>query len=473
MTILTLDVGSSSVRALLLDDDLNVIHTARRQTTFDYSGAGAAVVDAMWLRGQVEACIDEIMQHPAAADVRTVGMATFVGNVLGVDANNQPQTPLYTYADARSAADVAALREEIDVAAAHQRTGCPHHTAYLPGRLRWLYRTQPEKVQNVVKWLDFATYCYRAWFGGDVPCSYSMASWNGLLNQQLLVWDETWLSVLPINHEHLPPLADFDKVQQVLMGGYVERWALLRDVPFYLGVGDGAAANIGSGGVDANAMVLTMGTTAAVRIVVERGQRVPDGLWLYCVDRERCLLGGATSEGGNIFEWAMATFRVDAAQIESALLARPADAHGLTVLPLLAGERSPGYVADAVGTFHGVRLSTPPLDMVQAALEAVALRLAMIADLLPDVETVYAGGGAMLKSWAWAQMIANALNKPVHRVDVTETAARGVGALITGRETLTAQPPTLDVLEPEAGAVEALRGARERQKRLYDRFYGM
>ncbi|MCP6467902.1 FGGY-family carbohydrate kinase, partial [Klebsiella pneumoniae] len=91
--------------------------------------------------------------------------------------------------------------------------------------------------------------------------------------------------------------------------------------------------------------------------------------------------------------------------------------HGLTVLPLFAGERSPNYRADATGTIHGLRLDTAPLDILHALIEAVALRLRVIFDLMGRPgEFVLAGGGALSQSPAWTQITADALGIPLYLV---------------------------------------------------------
>lgn len=480
MTILVLDVGSSSVRALLYDEQANLLANTARAHHAETSPPGASTFDMTTLAERAEACLDEILQHEQARDIRAVGMDTFVGNVLGVNAAGRVMTPVFTYADTRSADDVEALAERIDREAAHQRTGCIHHTAYLPGRLHWLRRTEPELYETVPLWLDVGTYLYRRWFG-DAPCSYSVASWSGLLNRGMLGWDETWLRVLELDKSALPPLADFDQPCTGLLPDYAERWAALRDVPFYLAVGDGAAANVGSGCVGHGQLALSLGTTAALRVVsTAELPPVPPGLWSYRISASEHLIGGATSEGGNIFEWARTTLTLPD-DAEAQLAGRAPDSHGLTFLPLLAGERSPGWLADATGAVTGLRLSTTPVDILQAALEGVALRLAIIADQLGDStvsaqQPVTANGRALEASPAWAQMFADALNRPLRIAGESEITARGTALLVLhaldGRDVSEFPLTIAATVEPRLDGVEALRAARARQEALYRQFYG-
>jgi gluconokinase len=478
MTVLILDIGSSSARALLFDTDARLIEGAvvSQPHQFMAEPPGAAVMDALELRARVEGCIDAILTHPAARDIQVVGMATFVGNMLGLDEHGEPVTPIYAYADTRAAEDVAELRGRVDPEYIHQRTGCIIHTAYQPARLHWLWRTASDVFQRVVQWTDFATWFYRRWFG-SASCSYSVASWSGMLNRADLTWNPRWLSVLGMDEDQFPPLADYSDTQQGLTPDYAARWPVLRDVPFCLAVGDGAAANIGCACVDETHIALTVGTTAALRIVSgEILPNVPAGLWGYRVDATHHLIGGATSEGGNIFSWARDTLRLDA-DIEEQLMNRAPDSHGLTVLPLLAGERSPGWAADATGSIVGLRLSTTPLDIAQAALEAVALRLSLICEQLAPLvradATVMGGGGALTASPAWAHMIANALNRPLSITAEPEITARGTAMLalsaIRRFRLQDMPPPVAYTIEPTPAIVDILRQARERQVELYNK----
>jgi gluconokinase len=481
MTVLILDIGSSSTRAMLFDDDARLIPGAlvSEATEIMTHPPGAAVLDALDLRARVETCLDTLLQHPMARDIRAVGMCTLVGNMLGVDSAGEPVTPIYTYADNRSGEDAAYLKTVIEEASIHQRTGCMIHTAYQPARLHWLRRTEPDTFNRTAMWMDFATYLYGAWFGSWV-CSHSVASWTGMLNRADLGWSRQWLDVLQMNAQSFPQLGDYADMQRGLTGEYAARWPALRDVPFCLAVGDGAAANVGCGCVDENRIALTVGSTAALRIVTrEILPTVPPGLWGYRVDDAHHLIGGATTEGGNIFEWAKETLRLDDPQeIESALMSRVPDSHGLTFLPLLAGERSPGWASSATGSLLGLRLSTTPIDIVQAAMEGVALRLSLVCDqlaqLVPPDSMVMAGGGALSASPAWAHMVANALNRPMQVIGEKEVTAHGVAILTLyaiNHSSLSAHPPEVAyTIEPIPAVVDILRAARERQQELYDKF---
>ncbi|MCY3833334.1 MAG: FGGY-family carbohydrate kinase [Chloroflexi bacterium] len=481
MTLLVIDLGSSSVRTLLFDDDARLIVGSIRSRRYDFATdrTGCATTDADELRTLVESCLDEVLAQPAAAAIRAVGMAAFVGNWLGLDASGAACTPVFTYADTRGRGEIPALLGALadDAEAYHQTTGCLLHPAYLPAQYAFLQRADPAAERSIRRITDVGGYLYRVWFAGPAPMSLSVASWSGLLASARRDWHWDYARLLLGDNlaEKLPPLADFDAAQTGLREDYAARWPQLRDCPFFLALGDGAAANVGSGAVDDSRIALTIGTTSALRVVKDI-ERVPAGLWRYLVTADMPLVGGATSEGGNVYQWVMEDLLLAGVQLEAQLAARQPDAHGLTVLPLLAGERAPGWRSEARGTIHGLGRHSSRLDILQAHLEAVALRLSMIFDsLAAEAADVMAGGGALQSSAAWARMMADAFNAPIHLLADAEITARGV-ALMMRRSldgvALDAEQPAIErVIEPEPERVQRLQAARERQIDLYQRLY--
>jgi gluconokinase len=267
-----------------------------------------------------------------------------------------------------------------------------------------------------------------------------------------------------------------------LLPHYRARWPALNGVPFLPTVGDGVGSNIGSDCTTSDRVALAVGTSGAMRVLLEGApEHLPDGLWSYRVDRRRTLLGGAVSNGTNVPEWLAQTLKLPPPDmLETALGAAPADGHGLTVLPLLAGERSPGWADDATATFSGLRLSTQPLGIFQAAMEAVAYRFALILRALgphlPAQHSIVASGRGALASPAWTQIMADVFGRPVI-VSVQKSAtARGIALLALdalGMEPLGRRPlaaATTFQPRPERHAIYAQ--ALERHVRLYTKLIG-
>jgi gluconokinase len=229
--VLAIDIGSSSVRATVYDAEatplpgLSVATPHVTPTTPD----GGAADDALVLADVVERTVSELLNlaGDAASNIVAVGLDTFVGNLLGLDREGQPTTPVYTYADTRSLDEVAQMRRDLDAVDVHQRTGVTLHTAYAPARLLWVRRNNPEAWNATVRWTDFATYLYGRWYGREAACSSSVASWSGLLNRQTGDWDTQLLNYTGISTDQLPKVANYDDVMSGLAPNFASKWPLL------------------------------------------------------------------------------------------------------------------------------------------------------------------------------------------------------------------------------------------------------
>lgn len=484
--VLSIDVGSSSVRAAAHTADGSPLPGSEAQiaSSFDTTPDGGIQIEAEVLFDRLVQAIDVALQRlgPQAGSIQGVGASVFASSVLGVNAAGEPRTPVYTYADTRCAEDAAILRQEWDVAASYDRTGTPIHASYLPARLRWLRRTQPHVVRQVDRWISFAEYACQRLFGRPCGLGLSLAAWSGMLNRRELDWDLATLGALNVTPDSLGVIDPDGEPLQGLAGPWRQRWPALADIPWFPALGDGLCSNLGTAPGEADAIVFNIGTSAAVRALVPGPVRsFPAGLWEYRVDRSRSLLGGAESNGGIVVAWLRDLLRgVRGNDPDEVIAHLPPDGHGLTVLPFLAGERSPGWDDSARATIHGARLNTQPADLLLAGIEAVAYRLAAIYDLLVPVigepHVVHVSGGALQRSNRWTQILADVLGRPVIRSAVAEPTSRGaaIWALAAlghpvppDQETDGDQP-----FEPNPAHHAVYQEARARQRRLYQRMAG-
>ena len=484
--VLILDVGTSSLRAQIRDGkadaipdlDIRVPHRVSR------SSGGRATLDADEILDGVASAVDQVLEQAGslAQQVGGVAAATLVSNVLGVDSQGRPLTPVYTYADTQSRADTEELRRQVDGQDVHDRTGCLLHSSYLPARFRWLNRTQPDLLSEVARWISIGEYLYWHFFESH-GVSHSVASWSGLLNRHTLNWDEEWISSLPVNASQFSDLVDINQPLVGLVEPWARRWPALAKVPWFPAVGDGAAANLGSGCAGPDRLAITIGTTAAVRAVL-KGQvdSVPPGLWSYRLDRRRSLLGGATSDGGSVYDWMDKTLKLpNSAELEEALAGVEPATPGLAFMPFLSGERSPGWRDDARASFVGLTLATRPVEMLRAALEGVAYRLALIHQLvrphLFEGYQIHAGGAGLLASPVWLQILADVFGLPITSAAEQETTGRGVALLalesLGAIEDIGAMPLAGGhIYDPEPRRHEHYQVALQQHQHLYQLLVG-
>jgi len=478
--VIALDVGTSSARAAFYDAGGRPILGRSHQVHYapSLTPDGGVEHDAGRLLEAVAACLDAIHPNRPPEETRAVGVATFWHGLLGFDSGGRPVTPVYMWADTRSVEDAQLLRSALDDEALHARTGCHLHASYWPAKLRWLARERPTEARRVARWGSFGEFLELSLFG-EAATSVSMASATGLIDQATARWDAEALAAAEIDEHLLFPLSDRTEPRRGLRTPWASRWPALRTATWYPAVGDGAASNIGSDCVDPARIALNVGTSAALRVVTREEPVPPRGLWRYRVDRSRALVGGATSEGGNVYAWCRQVLRLGRdEEIEAALAALAPDGHGLTVLPHLAGERSPGWRGGRRGAISGLRLDTSGIEIVRAALEAVALRLAAVYGLLVPCassgHTIVASGGALGHSRVWTQIIADALGHPVTWSAEPEATSRGAAllaleALGVLTDLATARQPLGETFVPDRAHHVRYRDALERQRRLDER----
>ena len=484
--VLTVDVGTTSVRAMLFDRKARDVRgiAASADTPLETTPEGGATIAAEQLLELTLGAIDEALAIAKQklrphTEIDGVAISTFWHSFLGVDDRDQPTTPLLVWADSRASQEMLDLRERLDERAVHARTGCLLHWSYWPAKLLWLRKSMPEAYARTARWVSFGEFFHLRVLDRAV-CGVSMASGTGLLDQNAQQWDAEMLATLDLDPDRLLPLTGQGEAVGKLRPEFAKRWPMLRDTWWFPSVGDGAVSNVGSGCVTRDRMALMVGTSAALR-VAWRGERteIPWGAWCYRIDENRFVLGCADSNGGNLFQWLSETLRLPASRTtERTLRSMTSDAHMLTVLPFIAGERGPGYAAHARAAVLGLSQSTRPIEILRAGLEAVALRFALmyaiVTSVLPTPKQAIATGGGLQQSRAWAQIVADAIGRPLVASGEREASSRGAALLALERlgavENVETAPAALrGTYEPDAESHARLMAAQKRHRHYYQR----
>src|ERR1700726_1974520 len=312
-----------------------------------------------------------------------------------------------------------------------------------------------------------------------VALSDSMASGTGLFDVNRCRWDGKALQLAGIEATPLSALSDWDSPLHSLRPAFARRWPELREIPWFLPVGDGALANIGAGASSPRWLCATVGTSGAMRVVLERHRvTVPWGTFVYRVDRHRFVLGGALSEGGNGVRWLTDGLGLpNKKALKQAAAEVAPDSHGLTILPFWAGERSPNWRGDARAVIAGLSLGTHPAELLRAAMEAITYQLVTVASAIQRVvhrpEGVMATGGQLIHSPAWTQMLADALNQRVMTSPEPEASSRGAALLVLHAlrklpRFWSTTPARGRIFRPRARVHAIYERARRRQQDLYD-----
>ena len=430
--VLSLDVGTSGVRAVLFDEHGNELEQARTKSQRESSLGDFAEVDANEIVSAVVKTIDELIFKAPDSRPKYVAISAFWHSLIGVDSYGNATTGLLTWADTRGAKFARMLRSEFDENEWHARTGCRFHPSYWPAKLLWLRSELPERVAQTELWLGFAEFLCLKLFGAP-SASISMASATGLFNQRTNDWDWQSIDALKISPTTLPPIIINPEIR--FKTDFCERWPSLSDASLTTIIGDGAANNIGGGSTTNDRIALMVGTSGAMRTIFagDPPLSLSNGLWSYRVDQKRVVIGGALSDGGGLYSWLTRSLLIDdLTSLEDQLSKLEADSHGLTILPFWSGERSTGWYPDARGAILGLTQRTTTIEIIRAALEAIAYRFALISRALEPVApgaTIVATGNALRGSPVWAQILADVLGRNLVIGGSAEASARGAALL--------------------------------------------
>lgn len=435
---LALDIGTSSVRAGLYDANADVVPrtSVKIEYRFDTAGDGRFEIDADVLLGHVIAAVDAVAGSSARLDgkIEYIASCAFWHSLMGIDDRGRPTTKVLGWADRRSREYSAVLKKRFDECEMHDRTGAHFHSSFWPSKLLWLRKEQRPVFEKTARWLSFSDYVSFQ-LTGNVVTGVSMASATGVFDQRKCNWDAELLKYLKIRRSQLPGI---DGGQLSLVSKFAKRWPPLKHAKWFPPIGDGAADNVGSGCVTKKRAALMIGTSAAVRVAY-RGEppaRIPDGLWCYRVDRERVIIGGALSDGGNLYRLIKTRFKLPA-NADEIVERRGAPDDELIVLPFFFGERSTGYNEDASGAIIGLNAAHDGIDILRAAMEGVAFRLANIFGRLKEIgriDEIVASGGALRDSRVWMQIIADVLGRDLEFSDADESSSKG--AVLLALETV-------------------------------------
>ena len=457
--VLALDLGTSSVRALVFDERGAAVPgvLARRPTHLEISDEGKAELDPDEVVGALTECLDELAGGGGLDGVERVATSCAWHSVIALGADGGRLTGALTWADTRAAPLVAELRSRGDMDRLQAATGARPHTLYWTVKLPWLAREL-----SPARYLGLAEYVTGALLG-DPSASPSMASGTGLLELATRAWDDQALELAGVDEAALPEVAPGDWTGRLGPEG-ARRWPALAGATWHPATGDGAASNVGAGCVSPDRVAINIGTSAAIRAVEEADRAGPlhRELWRYLVDDRRVVSGAAFSGAGNLYAWLrQVTALPEEGSVEEELAKVPPGSRGVVVMPYHAGSRPPLDLAAGSGAITGLSLATTAVEILAATLESVCYRLASgyeaLASGIGREPEVVASGGAIVASPWWQQTLADVLARPVRIVDEPEASARGAALLALGR---TSDPATVRVVEPRPDAVEAQRAAR-------------
>jgi gluconokinase len=308
-------------------------------------------------------------------------------------------------------------------------------------KLLWIKETMPDLFARAFKFVSIKEYVIFHLFGQWVV-DVSVASASGMLSLNTGDWDEGALRLAGVETSRLSQPVPCTYTLRGLRSDFAERMGIDPATPFAIGGSDGALANMGVGATRQGELAVTIGTSGAARMIVDKGLTdTAHRTFCYTIDGKRRLIGGPTNNGGIVLRWIRDRWGYDQEGLSGDLIyermtveaaAVPAGAEGLIFLPYLLGERAPIWNSNAKGTMYGLTLQHGREHMVRAAMEGVTMGVASVAKVLAELtgsaQSIRASGG-FAASPLWLQMLADIMDAEVEVPDVHEASALGAAIL--------------------------------------------
>jgi len=351
-------------------------------------------------------------------------------------------------------------------------------------KLMWLREHEPDAFGAAMRWGGLKELIFEeltsAW-----AVDHSCASGTGLLDLERLDWDAEALELAGVRPEQLGTPVPATETTE-LEASVAERVGLEPATPVVIGGGDGPLANLGVGAVAPGVAACSIGTSGALRLVVERPAVDPSRrVFCYALLPDRWVVGGAINNGGVVLQWAADALAPDLGSGDDAMKAlvdcaarAPAGSDGLLMLPYLLSERAPHWSPLPRGAYVGLTRHHRREHLVRAALEGVCQQLALVLQSMREagneVREIRATGG-FARSALWRQILADALGMPVAFPAGHEGSAFGAAllamqalGLVPGVEVAADLVQIDDVVEPDADAAAAYADALPTFAALYD-----
>ena len=444
--VIGVDIGTTSTKAVVFDTAGRVVAHHAVEYPLLTPTPTAAEQDPDEIYRAVLTVIREATRKANAApgDVICVSFSAAMHSLIAVDANHRPLTRSITWADSRAMEWAERIKNDWDGLAIYQRTGTPIHPMSPLAKLVWLRREQPDVFARAARFIGIKEYVFFRLFKRYVV-DYSIASATGLFNLAQLDWDAGALVVVGVTPERLPEPVPTTFHLTGLEPELARELGLSPTTPFVVGANDGVLSNLGVNAIGPGEVAVTIGTSGAMRTVVDRPVTDPSGrTFCYALTERHWVIGGPVNNGGIVFRWVRDELTASAVETAKRLgidpyevLTRIAErvkpgAEGLLFHPYLAGERAPLWNANLRGSFFGLAMHHRKEHLIRAVLEGVIFNLYSILPaveaLIGPTQTMKATGG-FARSGLWRQMMADIFNREVVVPESFESSCLGAAVL--------------------------------------------
>ncbi|MGV1755425.1 xylulokinase [Rhizobium sp. A22-96] len=474
---LGLDLGTSGVKAMLIDGNQKIIGSAHGDLDVSRPHPGWSEQDpAHWVRATEEAVAGLKAAHPKElAAVRGIGLSGQMHGATLLDADDKVLRPCILWNDTRSYHEAAALDADPRFRALTGNIVFPGFTA---PKLAWVAKHEPDVFARV-RWVLLPKDYLRLWLTGEHMSEMSDSAGTSWLDTGKRKWSSELLAATNLDEKQMPTLVEGTEAAGKLRGELASKWGIGGDVVVAGGAGDNAASACGMGTVSHGAAFVSLGTSGV--LFAANGSYLPkpeSAVHAFCHALPNTWHQmGVILSATDALNWHSGVTGKSAADLTGELGETLKAPSSVTFLPYLSGERTPHNDATIRGAFIGLGHESGRAVLTQAVLEGVSFAIRDNLEALrsagTDIARVTAIGGGS-RSRYWLASIATALGVPVDLpADGDFGAAFGAARLgliaATGADPVAVctPPQTAGTIEPVAALTDAYTDAYKRYRALY------
>ncbi len=480
---LGIDLGTSGVKALLIDDAQTVIGSAHGELDVSRPHPGWSEQDpAHW----IDACrtaIDGLRTaHPKEfSAIAGIGLSGQMHGATLLDERDQVLRPCILWNDTRSYREAAALDADPAFRAITGNIVFPGFTA---PKLVWVANNEPDIFAPTRKVLLPKDYL-RLWLTGEYVSDMSDSAGTSWLDTGARPWSRELLDKTGLDESRMPRLAEGTDATGRLRVELAAKWGVAGRPAVAGGAGDNAASACGMGTVKPGHAFVSLGTSGVLFAANGAYQPKPESaVHAFChALPDTWHQMGVILSAASALDWYARLVGKTAHELDRELGDRLKAPGSTTFLPYLSGERTPYNDAKIRGVFSGLEQESDQRALTQAVLEGVAFairdNLAALQSAGTEISSLTAVGGGS-RSTYWLKAIATALNVPIALPEEGDFgAAFGAARLgliaATGVDPLAVctPPRTERTIEPEAALTPAYEEAYQRYRALYPALHAL
>lgn len=432
MLYIGVDLGTSAVKLLLMDEKGGIVNIVSREYPLYFPNPGWSEQNPQdWY----EQTMEGVKELTASCDKTQVAGISFGGQMHGLvilDKEDRVIRPAILWNDGRTAEETDYLNQVIGKEKLSEYTANIAFAGFTAPKILWVKKHEPENFEKIAKIMlpkDYLAYRLSGCFCTDV----SDASGMLLFDVKNKCWSESMMEICHVRRDQLASIYESYEAVGTLKPEIARELGLPETVKVIAGAGDNAAAAVGTGTVGDGTCNISLGTSGTIFIASKKfGVDSNNALHSFAhADGYYHLMGCMLSAASCNKWWAEEILGTKDFAAEQAPIQKLGENH-VFFLPYLMGERSPHNDPDARGVFFGMSMDTSRADMTQAVLEGVAFALRDSLEVAKSLgikieRTKICGGGA--KSPLWKQIIANVMNIKVDVLEVEEGPSLG-GAML-------------------------------------------